>query len=203
MTTVVVPLDESPAAEQALPYAVELARRRSADLLLVSAVELPVEFTTWMSAGALASGDDLDALTTTRATYLAGVATRLSESRFSQRVLLGGASAAIIETLEALDDPLLVMTSHGRTGAGRLLLGSVASRVVHAARCPVLLTRVRDAESGARQIAFKRLLVPLDGSPFSERALQAGVDNLGHDVAELRLLAWSRPQPCRWRRWPA
>jgi nucleotide-binding universal stress UspA family protein len=189
MTTVVVPLDESPAAEQALPFAVELTRRRSAELLLVSAVELPVEFTTWMSAGALASGDDLDALTTTRATYLSTVAARLSEASVDWRVLLGGASAAIIETLESLDDPLLVMTSHGRTGAGRLLLGSVASRVVHAARCPVLLTRVRDeTDSSARPIAFQRLLVPLDGSPFSERALQAGVDAIGHDVAELRLL---------------
>jgi nucleotide-binding universal stress UspA family protein len=189
MTTVVVPLDESPAAEQALPFAVELARRRSADVLLVSAVELPVEFTTWMSAGALASGDDLDALTTTRASYLAGVAARLSDARVSQRVLLGGASAAIIDTVESLDDPLLVMTSHGRTGAGRLLLGSVASRVVHAASCPVLVTRLTDEAAGAeRPVAFKRLLVPLDGSSFSEAALYEGVAAIGPEAVELRLL---------------
>jgi nucleotide-binding universal stress UspA family protein len=189
MTTVVVPLDESPAAEQALPFAVELARRRSADVLLVSAVELPVEFTTWMGAGAPAAGDELDALTSTRATYLAGVAAKLSGARVSQRVLLGGASAAIVETLESLDDPLLAMTSHGRTGAGRLLLGSVASRVVHAARCPVLLTRVcAERAHEPVQAAFNRVLVPLDGSSFSEAAVEAALATVGQGVTELRLL---------------
>ncbi|MEF8901424.1 MAG: universal stress protein, partial [Halovenus sp.] len=58
--------------------------------------------------------------------------------------------------------------SHGRDGASRLLLGSVAETVVR--RAPVPVTVVRDGEDGTTNP--ERILVPFDGSELSEAALE-------------------------------
>ena len=55
---------------------------------------------------------------------------------------VGGASAVILETAEAVGAELIVMATHGRTGLAHVLLGSVAERVVRHAPCPVPVTRL-------------------------------------------------------------
>jgi nucleotide-binding universal stress UspA family protein len=53
---------------------------------------------------------------------------------------------AILEAARGWPADLIVMTTHGRTGLGRLVFGSVAEAVLRSAPCPVLLIRVAEAE---------------------------------------------------------
>jgi universal stress protein A len=53
------------------------------------------------------------------------------------------ADSAILEATEKLSADLVVVGTHGRTGLGRLVLGSVAEAVVRGARCSVLVVRLK------------------------------------------------------------
>lgn len=59
----------------------------------------------------------------------------------------GDPGAEIVKVADAIDAGLIVMSSHGRSGLERLLLGSVADRVIRLAHCPVLVLRPDPAES--------------------------------------------------------
>jgi nucleotide-binding universal stress UspA family protein len=71
-----------------------------------------------------------------------------------------------------MDADLVIMTTHGRGAAGRLIFGSVADRVVRQGMTPTLLLR-RGAHTKTPQPP-KRVLVTLDGSEEAELALPAG-----------------------------
>jgi nucleotide-binding universal stress UspA family protein len=83
----------------------------------------------------------------------------------------------------------MVMASHGRSGLGRVLLGSVALKVAERARCPMLLVR---ALSGpipkVDDLNLGKALVALDGSEFSESVLPPIRAMFGHDASSLHFL---------------
>jgi nucleotide-binding universal stress UspA family protein len=58
-----------------------------------------------------------------------------------EHAVTGSAAQAIVEAASTFDCDLVVMATHGRSGLGRTLLGSVADHVVRRAGCPVLLVR--------------------------------------------------------------
>jgi nucleotide-binding universal stress UspA family protein len=150
--SVLVPLDGSDLAEQALGYALPIAKRHNADLHLVFVIRKDAD----------ASEDD-DARE-----YLATITQQVGYEAKSH-VQFGTPADEIIETGDALEDPLIVMTTHGRTGIGRWIYGSVADKVVHASSAPVLLLR-----SGAGRLtgeSIQRIMAPVDGSAYSEAAL--------------------------------
>lgn len=69
---------------------------------------------------------------------------RLTEPKYAGvdiRAVVGEAGDEIIDVARDVDAELIVMSSHGRTGLGRVLLGSVADRVVRLAECPVLVIK--------------------------------------------------------------
>src|SRR5262249_37090273 len=69
---------------------------------------------------------------------------------------------------------LVIMATHGRSGLGRWVFGSVAARVLARAPAPVLLVRAWQGVHGPALPAMApRVLVPLDGSAFAEEALPA------------------------------
>ena len=174
MTTIVVPLDGSDQAEQAIPWATALCRRVDAGMLLVSVVEIPVEFGAWSAASAMVVGNELDDWAAERDRYLQEVAGRVEGVRVETVSRVGSPTSEVLSTIAAVDDPLVVMTSHGRTGAGRMVMGSVANRIVRDAQCPVLVVRSQSQPPSAEP-RFDRALVPLDGSAFSEHALDRGL----------------------------
>lgn len=186
MTTIVVPLDGSDQAEQAIPWATALCRRIDAGLLLVSVVEIPVEFGAWSAASAMAVGNELDDWAAERDAYLQEVAKRASGVRVETVSRVGSPTSEVLSTIAGIDDPLVVMTSHGRTGAGRVVMGSVANRVVRDAGCPVLVIRSQSPAPAASP-SFDRALVPLDGSDFSEHALDRGLEAIAPDGQPLAL----------------
>jgi nucleotide-binding universal stress UspA family protein len=145
---ILVPLDGSQRAESALRW-VHLLPTREVRLFRVCAAE---------------NGDRADALR-----YLDEVAARLrlTGSAVDTHVAHGEPADAIVSAAEECD--MIVMSTQGAGGGGRLLYGSVADRVARHASAPTLLAR-----GGVLPIELaplRRVVVPLDGSPAAERAL--------------------------------
>jgi nucleotide-binding universal stress UspA family protein len=136
---VLLPLDGSRVAEQALPFAKNLARALQAKISVLQVVE-PVPI-------AVGAGTDvvppIDYAEWVRAAepYAADVARRVSGNGVPAvaKTVLGYAAASIVDEAEALSARAIVMASHGRTGVERAVLGSVATGVVQRASQPVLV----------------------------------------------------------------
>ncbi len=160
---IVVPLDGSAFAEYALPFALEVARATGAALELVH-----VDSGTHRAHGSAEPSDAderLDALAARLETET-GVPT-------TARVLRGVVAATLEAYVRAGDD-LVVMATHGRSGPSRAWLGSVADELVRRVDAPVLLVRPPDTLTAAPPLPrFERVLVPLDGSGFAEKVLDA------------------------------
>lgn len=151
---IVVPLDGSPLAERALPYAEALARAGGSPLLIVQA----------------ASGSAEDQADAER--YLTEVAGRLAGGAEVQTAVLPGDPAgAIAEVIGQRGADLVVLATHGRSGLGRWVYGSVAQALLRQSPAPVLLVRAWLAVKDPPLAERPHLLVPLDASPFSEEAL--------------------------------
>ena len=133
---ILVPIDFSPDAEQALEYAVMLARQFQARMTLLHAVHLPV--TTEVSLAAYLSEMEASAQRGME-TYRKRVAD--AGVPVETLVLVGAPFSKIIDTAASQAADLIVMGTHGRTGMRHWMLGSVAERVVRLAPCPVLVTR--------------------------------------------------------------
>lgn len=80
------------------------------------------------------------------------------------------AAEVILEYAAEIEADLLVMGTHGRRGAARLLLGSVAEEVVRRAECPVMTLRKRESPRSLETI--EKILVPIDFSDHSRLALR-------------------------------
>jgi nucleotide-binding universal stress UspA family protein len=105
-------------------------------------------------------------------TYLAQLCERLESAgqRARAHVRSGSPSAAVLDESTSVGASLIVMTTHGRTGPGRVLLGSVATDVVNHAAVPVLLIPPNADLSWSIDRPI-RVLVPLDGSSHAETVL--------------------------------
>lgn len=137
---ILVPLDGSPLAESALARATDLAQSSGAELLLLRATE----------AHTLPGIDPSEAQVKVVAeaeAYLDAVADRLraSVAHVETSVWYGPASYAIVEAARLHRADLIAMTTHGRSGLGRLVLGSVAESVLRGTTTPILLLRAPEA----------------------------------------------------------
>lgn len=85
----------------------------------------------------------------------------------------GDPVTAIVRHAAETRPSLLMMSTHGRSGLERIREGSVTERVVRQSPCPVFITRSTRTDAGepARDYAFRRMLVPLDGSEISAAIL--------------------------------
>lgn len=173
---ILLPLDGSRIAENALPYARALARGLKVPVNLICVIDL-AEMARNVSA---AEGLFLDTLAEDearrRGEYLSEVAKSFPGERVQWKVEKGNAATVIIESAAAETDTLICMATHGRSGLNRWLLGSVAEKVLRGASAPVLLIR---ASEGAQTEGEKRLesvIVPLDGSSLAEQVLPSIAD---------------------------
>jgi nucleotide-binding universal stress UspA family protein len=168
-TTILVPLDGSPVAERALPFAQTMARATRAGLLLVrSALLEPSTDETVLDKQA-------QALTEARR-YLESIVSQLrSTTRVETAVLYGEAAAAILTVVTSRKVDLVVMSSHGHSGLDRWVIGTVADRVLRRADVPVLVIPAACVAASLDGRAL-RILVPLDGSSLAEEALESAKD---------------------------
>ncbi len=163
---IIVPLDGSTFASHALSVAETLASAFDAQVTLVSVVSgdkaaaTDARGTTRLDAGEVGEFLGVAAKDLERAGLRASVAVRR------------GAVAAEIDRLaDDLRADLIVMSTHGRSGVERVMLGSMAHRLVRITDTPVLLVRPTD-EWRSRASQFQRLLVSLDGSQGAEEVLR-------------------------------
>jgi nucleotide-binding universal stress UspA family protein len=95
----------------------------------------------------------------------------------------------VLTQAELVSADLLVLGTHGRSGFERLLLGSVAERVVRKAPCPVMIVPRHAAETTPDEpVRFRRILCPVDFSDGSTRAVQYAVTLAEEAGAQLIVL---------------
>lgn len=165
-STVIVPLDGSETAEQALPFARLLAERQGARVVLMSVLEVSSEFHAWVDTAPYSLEEEIKSWIDERQTYLQGHAEAFGPDT-KTLVRVGRPAQEICAVVEEFEDPLLVMASHGRGGIQQFVLGSVALKVVQDVNTPVVVVRIREDHEPPQDL--KCLLLPLDGSEFSEQ----------------------------------
>ncbi len=180
-TRILVPLDGSDRAEQAIPVAARIVRAANGTVILVQVTELPSNFfTEGKYPSQIYSEDLIEEGKALAANYLYNVSKKpeLVDLKTEIRVEYGDAAQSILAAVEPLEVDLIVMCSHGYTGFKRWALGSVAHKIIPHSSVPVLVLR-----DGGPTLVAKPVyaLVALDGSPMSEEVL-APVTQL---VAEL------------------
>ena len=143
--TVLVPLDGSGLADRILPHVVALAKKLSLEVTLVRAYTIPADtyfvgdgfYMETLTRQQDAFKQEIDAYLTgkTEEIRAAGV------SRVSPIPIHGDAAGEIIDFARKTDNSLIAMSTHGRSGLARWLMGSVAEKVVQHSQNPVLLIR--------------------------------------------------------------
>jgi nucleotide-binding universal stress UspA family protein len=142
---ILAPTDFSEYSKQAVVSALELARTFGAKLTILHVVELPpypVEGYVPPAVNATFL-DDLERQATQDLAQLVPEA-ESSNVEVVRLVAVGSPYRKIIDTAEAEQVDLIVMATAGRSGFSRLIMGSIAERVVRAATCPVLTIRPRE-----------------------------------------------------------
>ena len=137
--TILVPTDFSESAEYALDYAVQLAGKLDAKILLLNAIGAPALGIPEL--GIAVTSTMMESLVKSNSEALDKLATSKQPAKIETLLRSGDARDVIVLAAEELAADLIVMGTHGRRGFRRALLGSVAEGVVRAAPCPVLTIR--------------------------------------------------------------
>ncbi|HEX3871718.1 MAG TPA: universal stress protein [Pirellulales bacterium] len=167
--SILVPLDGSPFAEEALLLAVNVAQRAGAVLQVVMVIDGVSRF--WSSGMK-------DQLATERRAYLDHVVERVRSHatiQVNSHLLEGDVATAIQEHAEGSDVDLVVMSTHGRGALGRFWVGSVADQLTHSLSIPLLLTRP-GAVPPVLKPGPRHVLIPLDGGPIAEKILEHAIE---------------------------
>ena len=186
---ILVPLDRSKFAEQALGPATAIARAARAEIDVVMVHEpRPLAGLPDVAWHADQVGGEEQ--------YLAAIGTELSglaSITTTHAVLSGEVVGAICSRIKSQDADLVVMTTHGRTGLNRAWVGSVADGVLRRSGAPVLMCRPIENLHLVPTISFKRILVPLDGSVRAKGILESAVSLATCSGAKLSLLRVVQP----------
>ena len=182
---IVVPLDGSLLAEQALSFLPRFVSPLQTHIDLVCVVQPWVYALGMSEATPISVINDLHenwkAYLHQQEIFLQGLGYTVQS-----HVLEGDIAAEILALAANKNADLIVMSTHGRSGFRRLALGSVAERVLHNATIPLLLVREGAALHTTNPI--EHLLVPLDGSSFAERSIPLAVELSTQTGATLTML---------------
>lgn len=145
LKTVFVPLDGSGLAEKILPHVITLAKRMKLEVHLVRVYTLPAD--AYMVGGGVymqAFAQQGEAMQKEAEDYLAGKVEQLRAEGLDQVIstaIEGDPAGEIIDLALSTPDNLVAMSSHGKSGIAQWVLGSVAEKVIHHSRDPVLVIR--------------------------------------------------------------
>lgn len=138
---ILVPLDGSTLSEAVLPHAQNLAQTTGAELVLLHVIVTPVEkFSVPLTLA------DIQKIEAESKLYLKSVCSKLEKENLRVTFLVreGSVAETILEVAASMEADAIAMSTHGRTGVKRWLLGSVADKVVRMSPLPVLLIRPRE-----------------------------------------------------------
>ncbi|MCI0657552.1 MAG: universal stress protein [Acidobacteria bacterium] len=171
---IVIPLDGSPRAELILGQVARILRREDSEILLLRVVNDHPELRR-ADAAKLVQEEREEAQR-----YIHDMVHRIASrgAKVHGRIAEGSAAETILDQAATEGATLIAMSTHGRTGLARWIMGSVAEKVVRACPIPVLLVRsFRPTPQGdlepatAEEFPFRKILVPTDGSPAASAVL--------------------------------
>lgn len=147
---ILVPLDGSKLAEKALPYAEALAQKFEAELILIMVLQTPTVPLLAEPYGGVPlynySETDMDEKRKAAQDYLGGLKDNLAKQNIPTRTkVLENSSVAdgIVDIASQEKIDVIVKTTHGRSGPSRWIYGSVATKVLQQAPCPIFLVRIK------------------------------------------------------------
>ncbi len=148
---VLVPLDGSDMAERAIPYAKTIAKSKGSEIILFTV--------------SIASVEQLDR---PMKAYLELNAKGLQSQgiKASTAIAYGNVADEIVGFADKNNINLIIISTHGYSGIKRWVLGSVARNVLYGTGVQVLL--IKSKAPKVSHVELKKLLLPLDGSPFAE-----------------------------------
>src|SRR4030042_255802 len=146
-----VPLDGSELAERAIPYAKTIAKAKGSELILFT-VNIAI----------------VEQLDRPMKAYLELNAKELQSQgiKASTAIAYGSVADEIVSFADKNNIDLIIVSTHGYSGIKRWVLGSVARKVLYGTGTQVLL--IKSKAPKVSYVELKKLLLPLDGSPFSE-----------------------------------
>ena len=169
---VLVPLDGSELAERAIPYATAIAKSEGSEVILFTVSTDSKQLDRPMKAYLDINAKDLEA----------------QKVKVSAVVAYGNVAEEVIKFAEKNKVNLIIISTHGHSGIKRWMLGSVAEKILYAICTPVLLVKSKAQKTS--KVEFKKVLVPLDGSAFSETSLpyvKELTEGTGREVILLRV----------------
>ena len=187
---VIVPLDGSDLSEQSLPYAELIAKSLNVPVELVQAYDiLPPSLLGGSNrqgvVSALEEGSRARALVSMENQRRRLEGDGLSVNLVAQR---GPAADVIVAVAGAEPTALVVMSTHGRGGISRWVMGSVTDKVLHTIPNPMLIVRANVLGPAAPESSLRSVVVPLDGSPLSELAIPHAISVAGALSAGITVL---------------
>ncbi len=140
---IVVPLDGSDLAEESVPIAIEMAKACDAEIIFVQAVHMPSYAVSGPGGEFYGSSYGVSDTREQAHTYLSQFAERAKSFGVEARAhaAAGNAAARIVEDSNEIPGSLIVINSHGRGGFRRMVLGSVADKVIRGSHRPVLVLK--------------------------------------------------------------
>jgi len=143
---VLVPLDGSKESEAVIPHIEELASKLETEIFLLQVV--PRIYQTIACDGydaIIPTESDIESNRVLASNYLEKVAAKLQRKNVTvkSKVEIGIVSEEIIRLAEEMSVDMVAMSTHGRSGIGRWVFGSIADRVLHYGNTPLLLVRPR------------------------------------------------------------
>ncbi len=178
-----VPLDGSPLAESVLPYVTRMVARFGLNVTLLHVCDIALASSLFMCQS-----------------YIEHVAEMVGKevgvrAKVSGKAVMGRPAPTILDSARENRSDLIVMATHGESGLGMWVFGSVAHKVLAASPVPVLLVR-KELPAAAKNAPWPtKIIAPLDGSPLSEKVLPP-VDTLvrqSRGPLELKLLRVCEP----------
>jgi nucleotide-binding universal stress UspA family protein len=199
---ILIPLDGSPRAELILEQVERILRREDSEIILLRVVELPSDVQLGHASKAVSRACEREREQGRR--YIDQVTRKLEGRgiRVRGRVAEGPAAAMILEQARMEHASLIAMTTHGRSGLSRWLMGSTAEKIARLSPIPILLVRsfrptpLGDLQpASSRELPFRKLLVPTDGSPASSSVIGPAATLAGLSEADVTVLHVEIPVP--------
>lgn len=180
---ILFPTDGSDGADQVLDHVLDLAAAHDSTVHVLYVAD------TTQDSVVQVQGNVIDVLEREGEKVVQRAAEKASERQVDTitEVLQGQPYATIVEYASSRAVDLTVMSTHGRRGLERFLLGSTTERVVRRSEVPVLT--IQPTDTGRITYPYQDVLVPTDGSDCAREALSIGIDMTSAEGASLHLLS--------------
>lgn len=193
---VLLPLDGSTFSEIASIYAPDLVRNQDVELTLLRVL---------VSESRRSLEEELDYLDNQVKTINAAIGVQIESGalkpKIKKELVAGHPESKILSYVKNKNVDLIIMATHGRSGISKLLMGSVANKVVRSSKIPVLLFKPRKGKGkGQDTIVTRKVIIPLDGSKLGDSVVsfvQTFISQFGNEHSEIILLSVCEPSPIK------